>query len=89
MTKIEWLIFQKIDGPKMKIYMLNRMAFLKKTSTDKTFDNNLTKFKCFYYQVHFNIFAKTCHNLLKITPEHFNLVKNLPNFLGKIQQSEV
>ena len=69
MTKIEWLIFQKINGQKMKIYMLTSLNFLKKTSTDKSFDSNLIKFRFFYYLVSFDTFATTCHNVLKIAPE--------------------
>ena len=82
MTKIEQLGFHQTKGQKMKIYMLTNLNLLKKTSMDKTFDKSLIKFKSFQYQVLFDTFATTCHNVLKIAPINSNLLQYLPENLG-------
>ena len=82
MTKIEQLGFHQTKGQKMKIYMLTNFNLLKKTSMDKTFDKSLIKFKSFQYQVLFDTFATTCHNVLKIAPINSNLLQYLPEKLG-------
>ena len=82
MTKIEQLGFHQTKGQKMKIYMLTNLNLLKKTSMDKTFDKSFIKFKSFHYQVLFDTFATTCHNVLKIVPINSNLLQYLPENLG-------